>query len=320
MRPCSCLESLSGLVPESSPRQRGRERKGEPCHVGPACSCSRMRSSCGLRFAASPLVISAGMPLQTWCLALQDLAAAVLGQLLISSPVHAWTSCLLAHAHASSADRAPQAPRANNGCHTCAPAVSHLVSPAQAASGAGQAAMDELWHQTREVIDGKPPTTQIFPYQVHTGPAQRAGGCSDWAACLAVHRKPDRLHRQLVRAVTPARQPVSDVPVASCVAVAACKAAQHAGSARHTGTARPAQVLHLPGLCASTASLTHPAVALEGSTSGEPAKAQAAVPARRHLCTPPHAADMSRARSTPSTCSATTRPCAPTGTTRRRTR
>ena len=26
--------------------------------------------------------------------------------------------------------------------------------------------MDELWHQTREVIDGKPPTTEIFPYQV----------------------------------------------------------------------------------------------------------------------------------------------------------
>ena len=36
----------------------------------------------------------------------------------------------------------------------------------QAASGAGQAAMDELEQQTREVLDGKPPTQNIFPFQV----------------------------------------------------------------------------------------------------------------------------------------------------------
>lgn len=36
----------------------------------------------------------------------------------------------------------------------------------QAASGAGQAAMDELELQTREVLEGKPPTTNIFPFQV----------------------------------------------------------------------------------------------------------------------------------------------------------
>ena len=36
----------------------------------------------------------------------------------------------------------------------------------QAASGAGQAAMDELELQTREVLEGKPPTTEIFPFQV----------------------------------------------------------------------------------------------------------------------------------------------------------
>ena len=39
-------------------------------------------------------------------------------------------------------------------------------SAVQAASGAGQAAMDELWHQTGEIVNGKPPTTRIFPYQV----------------------------------------------------------------------------------------------------------------------------------------------------------
>ena len=36
---------------------------------------------------------------------------------------------------------------------------------AQAASGAGQAAMEELELQTREVLEGKPPTTNIFPFQ-----------------------------------------------------------------------------------------------------------------------------------------------------------
>ncbi len=38
----------------------------------------------------------------------------------------------------------------------------------QAASGAGQAAMDELEQQTREVLEGKPPTQNIFPFQVGT--------------------------------------------------------------------------------------------------------------------------------------------------------
>lgn len=35
----------------------------------------------------------------------------------------------------------------------------------QAASGAGQAAMDELEQQTREVLAGQPVTTNIFPLQ-----------------------------------------------------------------------------------------------------------------------------------------------------------
>ena len=37
---------------------------------------------------------------------------------------------------------------------------------AQAASGAGQAAMDELEQQTREALEGKPITQNIFPFQV----------------------------------------------------------------------------------------------------------------------------------------------------------
>ena len=40
-----------------------------------------------------------------------------------------------------------------------------VVSTYQAASGAGQAAMEELELQTRESLDGKPVTTKIFPFQ-----------------------------------------------------------------------------------------------------------------------------------------------------------
>ena len=40
-----------------------------------------------------------------------------------------------------------------------------IVSTYQAASGAGQAAMEELEQQTRDVLEGRPPTTNIFPFQ-----------------------------------------------------------------------------------------------------------------------------------------------------------
>jgi len=40
-----------------------------------------------------------------------------------------------------------------------------VVSTYQAASGAGQAAMDELELQTKEVLEGKPVTMDIFPFQ-----------------------------------------------------------------------------------------------------------------------------------------------------------
>ena len=70
----------------------------------------------------------------------------------------------------------------------------------QAASGAGQAAMDELEQQTREVLEGKPPTTNIFPMQVgpessgqhlscyHTleGPDSELGSCSSFCAAAGL--------------------------------------------------------------------------------------------------------------------------------------
>ena len=58
--------------------------------------------------------------------------------------------------------------------HKACPVRRMVVSTYQAASGAGQAAMDELALQTREVLDNKPVTKEIFPFQVpnanHTRP------------------------------------------------------------------------------------------------------------------------------------------------------
>uniref|UniRef100_A0A061R8G9 aspartate-semialdehyde dehydrogenase n=2 Tax=Tetraselmis sp. GSL018 TaxID=582737 RepID=A0A061R8G9_9CHLO len=49
--------------------------------------------------------------------------------------------------------------------HKACPVKRMVVSTYQAASGAGQAAMDELVLQTREVLDNKPITMDIFPFQ-----------------------------------------------------------------------------------------------------------------------------------------------------------
>lgn len=43
-----------------------------------------------------------------------------------------------------------------------------VVSTYQAASGAGQAAMDELLLQTQEALDGTEITKNIFPFQVQS--------------------------------------------------------------------------------------------------------------------------------------------------------
>lgn len=49
--------------------------------------------------------------------------------------------------------------------HRLAKVKRMVVSTYQAASGAGQAAMEELEQQTREVLEGKPVTMNIFPFQ-----------------------------------------------------------------------------------------------------------------------------------------------------------
>ncbi|MHC4666545.1 MAG: aspartate-semialdehyde dehydrogenase, partial [Planctomycetota bacterium] len=49
--------------------------------------------------------------------------------------------------------------------HKANPVKRMIVSTYQAASGAGAAAMRELENQTREILDGKPPTCKVFPYQ-----------------------------------------------------------------------------------------------------------------------------------------------------------
>ncbi len=50
--------------------------------------------------------------------------------------------------------------------HKANPVKRMVVSTYQAASGAGQAAMDELAAQAQEILDGKKPTCKIFPYQI----------------------------------------------------------------------------------------------------------------------------------------------------------
>ena len=50
--------------------------------------------------------------------------------------------------------------------HKANPVKRMIVSTYQAASGAGQAAMKELADQSQEILDGKEPTCEAFPYQI----------------------------------------------------------------------------------------------------------------------------------------------------------
>ena len=50
--------------------------------------------------------------------------------------------------------------------HKANPVKRMVVSTYQAASGAGQSAMIELQKQSREILDGKEPTCEAFPYQI----------------------------------------------------------------------------------------------------------------------------------------------------------
>ncbi len=50
--------------------------------------------------------------------------------------------------------------------HQANPVKRMIASTYQATSGAGAAAMRELQTQSREILDGKPPTMEAFPYQI----------------------------------------------------------------------------------------------------------------------------------------------------------
>ena len=50
--------------------------------------------------------------------------------------------------------------------HKANPVKRMIVSTYQAASGAGAAAMQELENQSREILEGKEPTSNVFPYQI----------------------------------------------------------------------------------------------------------------------------------------------------------
>lgn len=65
--------------------------------------------------------------------------------------------------------------------HRANPVKRMIVSTYQAASGAGQSAMLELENQSREILAGKEPTIQVFPYQIafncfnHNSPLESNG-------------------------------------------------------------------------------------------------------------------------------------------------
>ncbi len=60
-----------------------------------------------------------------------------------------------------------------------------VVATYQAASGAGAKAMQELEHQSREILEGKKPTKNIFPHQIafnlfsHNSPIKDGGFCEE---------------------------------------------------------------------------------------------------------------------------------------------
>ena len=79
--------------------------------------------------------------------------------------------------------------------HRTRPVKRMVVSTYQAASGAGQAAMDELVQQTRDVLEGKPPTQNIFPFQYafnlfsHNAPMMENGYNEEEMKMVKVTRK-----------------------------------------------------------------------------------------------------------------------------------
>ena len=69
--------------------------------------------------------------------------------------------------------------------HKISPIKRIIVSTYQAASGAGQPAMDELVAQTSQVLEGEAPTKEIFPNQIafnlfsHNSPINEIGYCEE---------------------------------------------------------------------------------------------------------------------------------------------
>lgn len=69
--------------------------------------------------------------------------------------------------------------------HCKNPVKRFIVSTYQAASGAGLSAMRELETQAREILDGKEPTCEAFPYQIafnvfsHNSPLDADGYCQE---------------------------------------------------------------------------------------------------------------------------------------------
>ena len=121
--------------------------------------------------------------------------------------------------------------------HQANPVKRMIVSTYQAASGAGAAAMAELEAQSREILDGKAPTCNAFPYQI-------AFNCFNHNSALG----PDGYNEEETKMVKETRK-IFDCPEigisATCVRIAVMRAHCESINLEFTDPITPDQVRDL---------------------------------------------------------------------------
>jgi aspartate-semialdehyde dehydrogenase len=121
--------------------------------------------------------------------------------------------------------------------HRANPVKRMIVSTYQAASGAGAAAMAELEAQSREILDGKAPTCNAFPYQI-------AFNCFSHNAALG----PDGYNEEETKMVKETRK-IFDCPEigisATCIRIAVMRAHCESINLEFTDPITPDQVRDL---------------------------------------------------------------------------
>jgi len=121
--------------------------------------------------------------------------------------------------------------------HQVNPVKRMVVSTYQAASGAGAAAMAELEAQSREILDGRKPTCNAFPYQI-------AFNCFSHNSALG----PDGYNEEEAKMVKETRKIFScpDIAItATCVRIPVLRAHCESINLEFTGPMTPGQVREL---------------------------------------------------------------------------